>query len=392
MHLSRRAASIAFVFVALSASARASAQDEPATPPASPPPPPAAAPAAAAGTAVPAPAADPSRSLPAGESELMGSRTLSGHTFQRPVFLDSAFLAGYFGDGTRIGFESAQLTAKEQLNVAAVFETLAFGIPIGKRVQLSFDGNYNAFFGTDTQSLFKFGGNFGFNLQPGLRVLIVRSDRTGSELSLHGSAVIAYSPGVTPGNLIQILGDELNGITTNQHRLECLLKLKFRCAFPGVNNILAAIETSSTSFGGDLSINYAQALGRYVGLQATGGIDAEASTFNAYAGTKKTSQSSAPITVEGGLGPSVNLYPLAPVGMQLEYLARFSTQSSGGNATNSLQHNFAVGFYFTGRRDLQLGINGTVSIDNDTQTLRNGMSNTTTFNAYTGAFGLYYYF
>jgi hypothetical protein len=376
---SRVAAFGSLLLAALFASARANAQPAPASPP-----------AGAQPDGRPPP--DQSRNLPPGESERSGSRTLNANTFQRPVFLDSAFVGGYFGDGTRIGFATETFGPKQQYNIAAIFENLSFGIPIGKRLQFAFDGNYNALFGTDTTSLFAFGGSFGFDLDPGLRFMILRSDSTGSVLSLHGSAIIAYSPGVSPANLITILGQDLTGITSNQHRLQCLLKLKFQCAFPGIKNILAAIETSSTSFGGEFTINYAQALGRYAGLQATGGVKAEDSSFSAYFGTKQSSSSSVPFTVEGGIGPSLNFYPQVPLGIQFEYLAQFATEASGGNATNSLTHNLAAGFYYTGRRDLQLGLSGTVTIENQTTTATSGASATATLNYYTGAFGLYYYF
>jgi hypothetical protein len=332
--------------------------------------------------------------LPPGETAENGSRTLGGHTFMHPVFLDSAFLSAYFGDGTRIGFEKATV-GKTDLNVAAVFESIDFGIPIGKRVQLAFDGNYRALFGTDTTSLFVFGGSVGVSLRPGLRLLLVRSEPGGSELSFHSSAVVSLGPGVTPINLLALVASDAQGLIDHKRRLKCLLKLNLRCAFPGFGNVLAAVETNSEGFGGDFALNYAQTLGRYVGLQATADVQVQASSFTQYDVDthRKKSDTSTPVTVEFGFGPALNLYPLAPVALQLEYLFELDASTANdGSATNALTHDFVAGIYYTGRRDLQLGVNATISVVDQATTTSHNITSDTTFNVFTGAFNIYYYF
>ena len=87
----------------------------------------------------------------------------------------------------------------------------------------------------------------------------------------------------------------------------------------------------------------------------------------------------------------MNLYPYVPLGISGEYQFEYSTESTSGSAESDTRHNLLAGVHYTGRRDLQLGLNFAVSLISETITT-SSTSATFTETDLSGAFDLIYYF
>jgi hypothetical protein len=333
----------------------------------------------------------PPAGLPPGETDWTGARTLRGDTFQRPVFVDSAFTGSFIGDTMRAGFAPTEAAGREFHSVV-LYDSVAFGYQVGPGVQLAFDGNARTVLGVGRPSLIATGGSLGLEALPSLRVVLARSPRYGYELTLHGSAILSYDHGIEPSNLIAIFADRVG---SGAERQRCLLRLDVACAFPTSMPVKEGISNRTTSFGGAVALDYAQAFNRHAGVQVSGELSLEDSALTAEnpATRQNATTNTAPFTAGAGIAPSYNFYPDVPLGLQAEYSFDYRTSSPNGHATHAFSNNLALGIYYTGRRDLQLGVNGTASFRSAAASLA-GFAETVDImsNAYTGGLGFFYYF
>ncbi len=336
--------------------------------PAAPPPAPELAPA-------PRPVAAPARKgMVDGEDERWGARTLSGHTFPLPLLIDHPFVATHFGVGTEVGFysqpglglEYVDETGREQTftydaNAGFLRERLALGIGLFETFELSVDADYLAFVGANEGTIFLFGGRTAYDVRPGVRGRILRASRTGTQLGGRAYAILSEGIQIQPQGLLVTLVQQIAALAASERRTTCLVAGDFACAFPDLD-LAAAIQVIHTRYGGGASVSAAQPLGRHVGVLGTVGLEvARARSSNVSFGNLY----STPLDFYAGVAPSLDLEPYAPIGAMVEYRVDVESipyeenRSAGvpaGYGETNLNHAVAAGLFYTGRRDLQLGL------------------------------------
>jgi hypothetical protein len=328
------AAALAIVLVQ---STNASAQ-EPA--PAEPEPPPAPA------TEPPPPTPPGSMSQPEGTNP---NRTLGGHQFIFPQFVDPAFVATYFGLRIRLtSFSAPGLPTPlglVDLDGVGLSESLDFGIKLFDFLGIYGAAGARSLISTNLRSLVYQGATYDLVGNIGAVVRLLRSESTGTQLSarahfLQSSGQVSSLGPIFSAETVRVgLRDVLQGN----------LGESLRTPFHGI------------SYGGMLTA--AQAISPLFGLQATAGVGYTSTSIERW----DINTSSRPtFTVRGvtyrlGLAASVDLFPKKiPIAIMAEYLlARQPTpaQFTGRDELDNV-HTLFGGVYYSGRPNLQLGLGG----------------------------------
>lgn len=298
----------------------------------------------------PAPATPPS-SLVADESQDFGDRTMKGHTFIYPILQEGAFNTMHFG--TRLGaavFSVPNVPTGAlgtlTLNAAGLAQDFDLGIEILPWLGVYGTGDGTVVTGSDFESAIVFGGQFSFSGEGGVVVRLVRVESTGTQVSarLFGGGGTGLNLD-TDNLLTAVLGQ--TGQTLNT-----ILK-------GGIGNLILT-PTGSYTFGG--SVHGAQALGRYVGLQLAVEGRNTWQTVSPYVVSMNANQDETTSTtaVSTSAGVDVDGSPAGvPLGAMVEYKGEFDAASPpSGASTTAFVNTIAVGLYYTGRRDLLLGLGG----------------------------------
>jgi hypothetical protein len=325
--------------------------------------------------------APPAASEPAGwvkgETTELGARTLGGHTFPYPRYLDSAFVATTFHVGAGVEFYSQsevesgfQASAGEAQSFSydrdLVFARLRAGFDLAPWdvFAVSFEAEYLAQVGVSEQSLFLFGADTGYDLEPGVKARLWRSQSGATQLGLHVLGDFSGGLQAVPQGLLRELAVELAAIAQDQGRINCLVAADFECAFKEVD-LITAIQLHRKHYGAEALLNLAHAFSPLFGGQFTLGLGGAYSNYSwRYLGDIDTGT----FVLDAGLGPTFDFYPDFPLGLTLEY--RFTLEHNVYSATagpegqptieeatsdTAIGNRLAAGVYFTGRRDLMLG-------------------------------------
>lgn len=336
--------------------ATASAQETPPTEP--PPPAPGVAPAAPATSSLPEPTAPAKieaegegskRPLTPGDLGNNPHRTVGRHQFIFPQYIDSAFIATYFGLRIRLAdFRASQLpTENGPIDIEAVSfsQGFDFGLRITDWLGLFVSTGVRSLVSTNLRSLVYEGATYDFGGNLGFIVRLLRSDRTGTLLSLRGS---------------------LGGSSGQASSLAPLLSAN--SAGTAVRDILRgnfgeSLRTpiSSVNYGGAFTM--AQAISPMFGVQAVAGVGWTHTKIERW----DPNTSSRPetnidgVTYRFGGAFSADFNHLnVPVAVMVEYLASRQTstsQVSGGDELD-IAHTLFGGVYYSGRPNLQLGLGG----------------------------------
>jgi hypothetical protein len=348
-----------------------------AAPPASVPAVPAAPPPSAA---APLP---PSAAVPAEISEnIWGQqRVLGGHSFQLGAFLPSALVSSYVG--VRAGFEYHQVPGFTQLPTLLPSGPQAVDLRtlnVAESIDLSFrlvdflaifaDGYGRARVGANINTLLGTGADYTYGGNLGVLLKLFRV----ASFQLSVRAQVGYYAGQSAG--ILALFQDLSAIAQGVVRQVQNNPLDFNNAINQLNGaFISATADLLTPFSGvtyGASANFALALGRFVGLQGAAGFYMDNAT---YLPTHYDIASNGPISVEHnvvttqptfGAALDIDMEPIGfPAAIMLEYRGRAvsvndkAQMSSGGPLdTSSLEHLIALGVYYSGRTDLQLGLTG----------------------------------
>jgi hypothetical protein len=269
-------------------------------PPAYVPPP---APVASAATLPPIAAQTRAPSPPAPEPEVKGQvpgedaesggRTLAGHTFLVPTFVDNAFTTTIFSVGTGLGLYSQPnnlgtdpKTGKPftyDVNMGFIDERFAFGWAPTESVQLHLDSSYIAIVGGNEQGILLFGGKTSYDFQPGVRVRLFRLKESGTQLTLHAYGRIEGGIQLRPAGLLEAMAAQIqsmqNSPSSQAQLAACLAAGDYACALPSISDPLGSMTRTDSTYGGGGALNLAQALGRYAGAQASLGASAGSSTL-----------------------------------------------------------------------------------------------------------------
>ncbi len=201
--------------------------------------------------------------------------------------------------------------------------------------------------GTNVRSLIAAGGEYSYGGNLGLTLRVLRMEKTKTQVSvqLHG--------GLTAG--------KITGSTA-------LLAALAQSPAPSVEDVVASdlgnllvMPVTTAAFRG--SVNVAQALSKYVGAQASLGLAYTGTTIERRDATGQTTTDAKygaltptlGVALSGDLTPkNVPLVGILEVGVAVPFLRDHQAQTS----TTRVQPTVALGAYYVGRRDLQLGVIG----------------------------------
>lgn len=305
------------------------------------------------------------------------TRSLGEHNFQLSAFVPSALVDSHLG--IRAGVEYHQVPGFAQLpslvssgpqavdlRTVNVAETLDFAVRLHDYFAIYGDGYGKARVGANIATLLGTGADYTYGGDLGLMVKLFRA---GSfQLAVRGQA--GFYAGQSAG--ILALFQDLNVIA--QDALQKVQRNPVLDLNQAIDQLNTAFRTATsdllTPFSGftyGFALNAAQAIGRYVGLQASLGFYVDSATYRP---TRYDTSSGGPVTREQtirttrpslGLAIDVDASPAGlPFAMLLEYRATPINVNSDDSEfdTTSFEHLVALGLFYSGRRDLQLGFTG----------------------------------
>jgi hypothetical protein len=305
---------------------------------------------------------------------------MGGHAFPFATFVDTPFAASYIGvtggiEYHRVPGVSKPLalfgnagTERVDLQTVNVAETLDFELRLHDLFALFGSVYGRARVGVNVPTLLGNGGDYRYGGGGGGLLRVLRVD--DFQLSLR--ADLGFYAGQQAGilglfrDLGNIVKDAFERIVTNP-----MVDLDSTLAL--VNNAFrSATQELLVPFDGyryGVSLNAAQALGRYVGVQLALGFIGETTFFRprlydaTVGGTVVLEQQSTTLAGRTALALDLDGAPAGlPLDLMLEYgltLGHEQTKAPNTSSdTMSTEHLVALGLYYSGRPDLQLG--GTV--------------------------------
>lgn len=293
----------------------------------------------------------------AGETAGWGDRTVADHTFIFPAYQQSAFVATYFG--IQQGF-SAQTVPNipagnraYSLKTLAVTEQFDLGVKLTDWIGVNAAGTGMASAGVNAASMLLKGATYAYGGSVGAVVRIARIKETKTQISARVG--IGYLGGQNV-NLAMMTESVIAAAKQNPK-----LALSDLLAGNFVQDLF--IPFSANTFSG--SVHGAQTLSRHFGLQATAGIAYTKASYSAFDHATNATGDFAATTLAPNLGFAFTA-DAAPSGVPiaglLDYTISFAntkTDAFGGTAksdTTNKSQIFALGAFYSGRRDLQLGI------------------------------------
>ncbi len=284
----------------------------------------------------------PRPSAPRASSSDEGERTLGGVTFLSPSKTDSAFVTSHLG--IALGFKTSSFffptsSGKERfrLHLAGLEEQLDAGVLLPGRVGLFASlGGFTAV-GIDSASALELGADGGFTWSAGVAATVLRSASTGTQI----------------GARMAIQGGRAGRIVSLQRLFEGAADTR---KVPTADDLFS----SRSSAGARFSLNVAQAILRHVSAQLSLGWSVDRTSFGGpeapVAYTKNTIL---------GMALGGDLSPWFPLAVQIEYTLHapfgrsfvpVGTDTPALLLADAYTHAVSGGLYFTGRRDLLLGL------------------------------------
>jgi len=305
---------------------------------------------------------------------------LGGHSFLLGTFVPSGLINSHLG--IRAGLEYHQVPGYVQLpslfttrpqevdlQTINVAETLDFAVRLHDHIAVFGDGYGKARVGANINTLLGTGADYTYGGRLG--VLVKLFTLASFQASVSGQA--GYYTGQSAG--IMALFQDLNIIAreaVQQVQANPVIDLD-----TAVEKLNTAFRTATadllTPFEGvtyGVSLNLTQAIGRYFGLQASVGYYAESATYRP---TRYDIASGGPVMQEHTVSTQRPSFGIAadldgaPAGLPLAVLVEYrATPSSVTDTqdteelrelyTSSLEHLVALGLFYSGRTDLQLGV------------------------------------
>lgn len=278
------------------------------------------------------------------------NRSVGKHSFIFPALVDSAFVATYVGLRLHVAsFDMKNLpTDFGKLDLSAIH--VAEGLDVGFRIVdiLGIWATFGArtFVATNAKSLVYEGATFDYGGNAGAILRLLRSEATGTQLSLRGSF------GLSKGQLSSLAG--LFPTTETDVAIADTL-----------NSQLLRTPIHETNFGGSLAV--AQSLSPMFGLQAAVGLGWASTTIEPYdvdAG-RRIERHRRGLTYNAGIAASCDFMALHfPLALMVEYRLSRQTSSPGALMTDDLSNVSGLfgGVYYSGRPNLQLGVGGGLNL------------------------------
>ncbi|MEY4577150.1 MAG: hypothetical protein RL701_1853 [Pseudomonadota bacterium] len=320
------------------------------------------------------------------------THVLGRHIFLRGSFVPSALVESRVG--VRAGIEYHQVPGFAQLpslvansapqavdlRTLNVAETLDFSIRLHDHVALFGEGYGRARVGANTATLLGTGADYTYGGDLGLLVKLFRIE--GFQLSVSGQ--LGYYAGQSAGilamfqDLSTIANKTIQDVATTIQTTDPnsdLNQVVTQAANRAIEQLNAAFRVATadllTPFDGvryGFAINAAQALGRYFGLQASLGYYADSASYRP---THYDALVGGPVSVEHTVTTTRPSFCMAadfdasptgvPLALMMEYRVSpvdMSTTDTSGRNVSTVEQLLALGLFYSGRTDLQLGLTG----------------------------------
>jgi hypothetical protein len=281
-----------------------------------------------------------------------GNRTLKGHTFLYPAYFSSAFITTDFLNSTELHIvqvpDVSTPLGSFKLHLTGAFEKFELGIKLSDVVGLRLSGGVRALVGTNKPGFVYNGASY--DVGAGLRVPIrlLRAESSGTQLTLQPYG--AFSGGQMT-TLFPLLRNSpiITAATILQGNLGELLTTPLR----------------TVDFG--IALPFAQTFSKNFSLQAIAGVGRNVvvlDQFNPRSGTRDSNSFGnweftfgAALAADG----SPDGIPLAAM---FEWVTDRQTASTSLVATPEVGTvtTLALGAYYTGRQNLQLGVTGAIEL------------------------------
>jgi hypothetical protein len=299
------------------------------------------------------PAQFPPATGPAEEPSRWGDRTLAGHTFLLPSFLDSAFVTTSLGLQARAIFFTMPDVPTDfgllSLDATTVDQSLDFALKLSDAVGLSATVAGRALVGTNARSLVYVGANWNYAATLGAIVRVARIESSGTQIALRAAG--SYSSGQV-ATLIPLFAAPTATVT-----LENIVR--------GNAGPLVTTPARTFTYGG--SVDAAQAISSLFGLQASIGLGGSSLTLEPFevATGDRVDQTTNGVNFRLGAAFTADFEPKGfPLAAMAEYAAIRSPSSFDLLNSSELNtvHTLAAGVFYSGRRDLQLGLEGALRL------------------------------
>jgi len=320
------------------------------------------------------------------------TRKLGGHLFSRGSFVPTALIDSQIG--VRAGVEYQQVSglaqlpsltegssvAEQTIRMRTLYaaETLDFQVRLHDYVALFGDGYTKARVGANTDTLLSTGADYAYGGDLGLAVKLLRI--AGLQLTVRGQ--LGFYAGQSAGILafyqdLNTIARETTQDIVNQVRAqgasisEQQINTSIRRLNSQFREATADLVTPFSGFTFGFSLNAAFAVNRYLGMQGSVGFSHDSGTYKPKrydTQTRSTIETRNDVETwrpSFGLALDVDANPAkVPVAVMLEYVATPTSVRAKSNTAqesqraNTLEHLLALGLFYSGRSDLQLGING----------------------------------
>jgi hypothetical protein len=320
------------------------------------------------------PAAEPSSPTAAAASpnetaatpkEEKDDRSLRDHEFIFPQFVDSALVATYVGLRLRLGESKIPnlptAFGSRDLHAVTNWQVLDAGFKLTDWLGISVSVGGHSVLSTNIPSLVYQGASFWYGGNAGGILRLLRSDHTGTQLSLRGSG--GYTDGV------------VNSFASVFATADSPVALRTLVTA----GLAQAIKTPIHTYNAEGSFALAQSFGPLLGLQAILGLGwskASVEPLDLSTGNRPTLSSSG-LSYRAGVAASVDFMSLhVPVAVVGEYLLLRTSSPADliASASRNTTSTLFAGVYYSGRPNLQLGIGGGATLGLGEATLKNGSS------------------
>lgn len=329
------------------------------------------------------PASEPSaRPAPAAKlnDEWGKGRLVGAHRFPSAVFIPSVLVTSSLG--VRAGVEYHQVPGYAQLPTLGtstkaqavdlktinVAETIDFAFRLHEYIAVFGDFYGRARLGANISTLLGTGADYTYGGDVGALVKLLRF----AGFQLGARAQVGYYTGQSAG--ILTLFQDLNAIAADAiARVQRDPNLDLDRALSQLNSSFRnATADLLTPFDGVVyaaSLNVAQGIGAFVGIQGSVGFSVDTATyqptmFDPAAGSPRTTRYKVQtVRPNIALAVDLDLEPIRiPIDIMLEYriapVQVTRTNNGQENDESSAEQLLAFGLYYSGRSDLQLGVTG----------------------------------
>lgn len=296
-----------------------------------------------AAPAPPAPTIAPT-SAPADE-ESGHERTLKGHVFIFPAYVASGIVVSYIGLRLRLSLSSVSAVptpiGPTDITAVTVSEGLDLGIKIADWVAVFATGGVRSLVSTSLRGLVYEGATYDIGAYAGALFRLFRSERTGSQLSAR------VGGGYTRGQVMTLFPIFDQPVQSVADLLQ--------------GNLREAMATPFNTITYDGTLAYTQGFSRLFGLQVSAGFGGTHLTTEPFdrVRARRSSTTASNFTYAFAVAPSFDFNAFkVPVAVMPEYvlLRRASTAQLRDGGDIDTAHLFALGVYYSGRVNLQLGL------------------------------------